>query len=339
GGSNWGFKGREDLGGGLAALFQLQGNLTLPSGVTGGPNSSSGTSFFNQIAMVGLHGDCGDVKFGRQVSPMYWAMASTDSRQGRYFGSSLTALVGINSASGAFIGNNSNASFGSVYNDNAVIYTLPTWHDVTVNLEYALGNTAGSFKANSQQALTAQYARNGLKLSALYYNGYGNNQAAATTLYTGALGSATAAAAAVAAAGITPSANTNRLTSLGALYNWDAYTVHASYFMARNPAHAVVKGGSASLDMWSVGAAWRVTGTMDLSLGYYRMTDNTNRGNSASQLALGLDYLLSKRTTLYVEAADISNRGANMNLSPIYSTPVMANTGVRAWMAGIRHTF
>ena len=46
---------------------------------------------------------------------------STDARQARYFGSVLTALVGLNSASGAFIGNNSNAAFGSIYNDNALV--------------------------------------------------------------------------------------------------------------------------------------------------------------------------------------------------------------------------
>jgi predicted porin len=203
GASNWGLRGTEDLGGGLRALFQIQGNLALDTGVVGGPNSSGTTSMWNQTAAVGVASDWGTIKFGRQVSPTYWAMAATDARAGRYFGSSLTALVGINSASGVFIGDNSNVAFGTVYNDNAILYTSPTWSHVTANVMYAMGETGGKTKANSQQAATAVYDNSRLKLSALFYNGYGNNLPAATALYTRQLGSVAAASAALTARGLT----------------------------------------------------------------------------------------------------------------------------------------
>src|SRR5262249_49326984 len=135
GASNWGMKGREDLGGGLAATFQLQGNFNLKDGTTGGPNSSGTTSFLNQYSTVGLSGTLGQVRVGRTVSPMYWTMASTDARGGRYFGSALTALVGLNSASGAFIGNNSNVAFGTVYNDNAIVYSSPVLYGWKLSAE------------------------------------------------------------------------------------------------------------------------------------------------------------------------------------------------------------
>jgi len=328
GSSNWGLKGVEDLGGGLQATFRLQGNIKTVTGDTGGVNSASTTSFFNQYSTVGLSGGFGSVTLGRQVSPMFAAMASTDARAGRYFGSSLTALIGLNSASGAYIGTNSNAAFGTVYNDNALVYTTPRWNNFSASAEYAFGN--GSGNANAQQALTAQYDANGLKLSALWYNGYGNNLPAATAV----MGAANAAAA-----GFTATANTNRLTSIGALYSWDAYTVSAAYFTARNPANVVVPGGSASLDMWSVGGGWRFAPNMDLTAGYYRIKDNTNAGNTASQFAVGLEYAMSKRTKAYVEAASITNQGANMNLSPVYASTVVANSNVHAVMAGLRHSF
>lgn len=337
GGSNWGMRGSEDLGGGLAATFQLQGNINVKDGSTGGPNSASGTSFFNQFSTVGLRGSFGEVKFGRQVSPMYYAMASTDARGARYFGSVLTGLVGLNSASGAWAGNNSNPAFGTVYNDNAVVYTTPTWNGVTASLEYAFGNVAGSSKANSQQAATLTYDRNGLKLSALYYNGYGNNFATATALYTAAVGAANAPAA-VAAAGFSPTANTNRLESVGALYNIGAFTVSGSYFRARNPAHAVVKNGTDSLDMWTLGGGWRVSNVL-ITAGYYHIKDNRNAGNKASQFAIGAEYYLSKRSALYLEGATVTNHGTNMNLSPVYATAVGANNNVHAVMAGLRHSF
>ncbi|GAB3651909.1 porin [Ramlibacter alkalitolerans] len=339
GASNWGLRGREDLGGGLAATFQLQGNINAKDGTTGGPNSAAGTSFFNQFSTVGLAGAWGEVKVGRQVSPMYYAMASTDARGARYFGSMLTGLVALNSASGVFAGNNSNPAFGTIYNDNAIVYNAPAWNGLSLSAEYAFGDTAGSAKANSQQALAAIYANGGLRLSALWYNGYGNNLGTATALFTAASGSAAAGAAAAAAAGFSPTANTNRLQSVGALYTLGAWTVSGAYMQARNPAHAVVPNGSDRLDLWSVGAGWRPTPLLNVTAGYYRVKDKRNVGNHASQLAVGAEYALSKRTLLYAEGAVVRNAGANMNFSPVYATPVPADTNVHAVMAGIRHTF
>ena len=337
--SNLGFRGSEDLGGGLHALFRLQGNLDIPTGNVGGPNSSSGTSVFNQVSVVGLSGNFGEVQAGRQVSPVYYAMASTDAREARYFGSALTALVGLNSASGAFIGNNSNPSFGTVYNDNAVVYTTPSWNGLTGNLEYAFGGVAGSLKANSQDAATLQYVNAGLKLSALYYTGYGNNLPAATTLYTAATGSATTAATLLSNAGLTQTARTNQLSSVGALYAWDKFSVSSTYFVARNPANVVLKGGSGSLNSWSLAGSWQVSPGVKLTTGYYRINDKTNAGNNATQFALGADYVLSKRTFLYVELASVTNHGNNMNLSPVYGNAVAANTNNHAEMIGVRHNF
>lgn len=339
GASNWGLRGQEDLGGGYGAFFQLQGNVNTGSGAIGGPNSASATAAFNQFSVVGLSGPFGQFKLGRQVTPMYFAMASTDARGARYFGSALTALVGLNSASGVFIGNNSNAAFGAIYNDNAVVYTSPTWQHLTLNLSHAFGAGNGPSRANRQQSATLLYNDGRLRLSALLYDGYGNNLPAATTLYTAALGNAAAGQAAAASAGFTPTAHTNRLVSLGALYTWDAYTVSAAAYRARNPARALVPGGSASLDMWSVAAGWRITPFVNLTAGYYRMTDNTNAGHHAAQFAAGADYSLSKRTTLYAQGAAVRNEGGNMNLSPVYATPVAAGKNVHAWMLGLRHQF
>jgi predicted porin len=339
GGSFWGLRGKEDLGGGWGASFQLQGNINVKDGSTGGPNSTTTTSFFNQFSTVGLSGPFGEVKVGRQVSPMYYAMAATDARAARYFGSVLTGLVAMNSASGAWIGNNSNVAFGTVYNDDAIVYTTPTWHGLTANLEDTIGNTAGSSKANSQRAATLVYGAGGLRLSALYYTGFGNDLPAATTISTLATGSAAAGAAAAAAAGFSPTANTNRLTSLGALYTRGAWTVSTSFFEARNPAHATLPGGSASLDMWTVGAGWKPSGPWNVTAGYYAIKDKTNAGHKATQFAIGAEYSFSARTMVYVEAAQVTNRGANMNLSPIYATPVTADMDVHALMAGLRHSF
>lgn len=339
GGSFWGIRGTEDIGGGTSVNFVLQGNVNVTNGNTGGPNSAGTTSFFNQFATVGVKGAWGEVKFGRQVSPMYYALAATDPRGARYFGSALTGLVALNSASGAWIGNNSNVAFGTIYNDNAVVWNSPNWGGLTVALEYAFGEATNSSRANSQQAATVIYDANGLKLSALYYNGYGNNLPAVTALYTAALGNAASAATAAAAAGFSPTANTNRLTGVGALYTTGPWTVAGQYYQARNPAHAIVKNGSASLDMWDIGGGYRITPALNFTMGYYAVKDNTNAGNKATQFAAGVEYSFSRRTMVYVQAAAMTNHGVNMNFSPVYATPVAANVNVHALMTGIRHSF
>lgn len=338
GASHWGVKGSEDLGGGLRTVFQLQGNVNSANGGTGGANSSGQTSFFNQMSTVGLAGNFGELKIGRQFSPAAWAMQHTDVRGMRYFGSTLTALVGMNSASKAWIGNNSNTAYGTIYNDNAIRYTTPTFGNVTLDFSYAFGEGGG--KANSQQAVTALYSANGLKLSALIYNGYGNNYGTAVALGTAAAGGNPTAGAAVAGnMGFSTKANTNRLYSVGAMYTFGAYTVGGQYFMARNPDKVLVPGGSDSLDMWDLGAAWKVSPAVNLSAAYYQIKDNRNEGHKSTQFVMGMEYFLSKRSWLYLQSAWVTNKGGNMALSPMYATPVAANKNVRAVMAGIRHSF
>ncbi|MDR2334812.1 MAG: porin [Burkholderiaceae bacterium] len=338
GSSNMGFKGVEDLGGGLKATFHLQGNLNLTNGNTGGPNSSGTTSHFNQMSTVGLSGSFGEVKLGRQFSPMAWSMMHTDVRGMRYFGSALTALVSMNAASKAWIGNNSNVAYGTIYDDNTVAYTTPVWNNLKFDFAYSFGEGGG--KANSQQSVTALYSKDGLKLSALYYNGYGNNFGTATALYTAAAnGDAAAGQRAARAAGFSPRANTNRLYSVGALYNVGAYTFGSQYYAARNPSHALMPGGSDSLDMLNLGFGWKPMPLLNILAGYYYVRDNKNEGHKATQFVVGAEYMLSRRTWLYLQGAHVTNKGENMALSPMYATPVAADRNVHAFMVGMRHTF
>lgn len=337
GASVWGLRGKEDLGGGLSAIFQLQAAYNSSTGVVGAGNSSGQVSFFNHFSTVGLAGGFGEVRVGRQASPVFFSLAATDVRQARNFGSALTALVGLNSASGAYIGNNSNAAFSSIYNDRSINYRSPTWNNTTFTLHYAFGPSGG--KEDSQQSASILYKNGGLSLSGLIYNGYGNNLSSATTAFTLREGNAVAGAAAARSAGFSESANTNRLGGAGALYSWDKYTVSAGYYLARNPSKAIVPGGSASMNQWSIGVGYRMNALNNLTAAYYRIDDNTNNGHYAEQLVLGFDYFLSKRTMAYLGGAITKNKGENMGLSPLYASPVAANKNNAAVMLGIRHTF
>jgi len=61
--SRLGFRGTEDLGGGLKANFQLEGKLTPSTGTFG---SSTTNQMFDREAWVGISGGFGDIRMGRQ---------------------------------------------------------------------------------------------------------------------------------------------------------------------------------------------------------------------------------------------------------------------------------
>jgi predicted porin len=66
-----GFRGSEDLGGGLKAEFNLEGSLNSNNGQTGTSNATgtanlSESSFFDRQAWVGVSGGFGSIRMGRQ---------------------------------------------------------------------------------------------------------------------------------------------------------------------------------------------------------------------------------------------------------------------------------
>jgi predicted porin len=72
-GSRIGFKGTEDLGGGLSAIFQLENGFNVDTGA-----QADATRLFNRQAWVGLAGGFGAVKAGRQFTPVYANLGTFD---------------------------------------------------------------------------------------------------------------------------------------------------------------------------------------------------------------------------------------------------------------------
>jgi len=63
--SRLGFRGTEDLGGGLAASFWLEGALSNDDGTPGGQN-------WQRRSTVSLSGNFGEVRLGRDYTPTFW---------------------------------------------------------------------------------------------------------------------------------------------------------------------------------------------------------------------------------------------------------------------------
>ena len=76
-GSRWGLKGQEDLGNGLAAVFNVEAGFNSDDGSTGVTNTFTGNTLtgstgagFNRRAVVGLKGGFGQVLLGRDYTPL-----------------------------------------------------------------------------------------------------------------------------------------------------------------------------------------------------------------------------------------------------------------------------
>jgi predicted porin len=83
--SRIGFRGTEDLGGGLKALFNLEAGVALDTG-------AADSSLFQRRSVVGLQGDFGTVTIGREYSPIAGVAAATDILGQGFYGSNLSAF-------------------------------------------------------------------------------------------------------------------------------------------------------------------------------------------------------------------------------------------------------
>jgi predicted porin len=112
--SIWGFRGTEDLGGGLKANFNLEGHIAADTGAAIGP-------LLRRQSNVGLSSaDFGTVMLGNQYSPAILAFAATDPRGLR---ENFSGLYSWAYNSGALTaGNNGNNDVG-VFVQNAISYS------------------------------------------------------------------------------------------------------------------------------------------------------------------------------------------------------------------------
>ena len=317
--SYWGLKGSEDIGGGYKINFKLQGSFNTTNGKFGLSDTPGTTAMFNQYATVGASGPFGSIDAGRQIIPMIYAMAETDVRGAQYFGSILTAWLGVNQAAG-WPGTSTNAPIGALYDSNALVYNSPKFYGASLALEYAPGGVPGQFQGGTRESAVLKYSNYGLNLSAVYYNGHDTNPFPLTY----------PAAPAVPATGL---AN-NRFYYLGAMYTISGFSISASYGIGKNPANT----NTADFEMASGGLGYQFNSRFKVTSGYYYLKDRNHSANHSSEVAVGAEYNLSTRTKAYAQVGYVDNDGT-MNQTIIYGTPVAPGKNTTAAMVGIRHTF
>jgi predicted porin len=158
--SRIGFKGSEDLGGGLKAIFQLEGGILLDTGESDG-------NLFGRQANVGLQGGFGRVVAGRSYSTTYDFMLPFDP-QGY---SPLYSWATSGNATGG-------RKDGMLTGVNNLIKYQGEFGGVKLGATYGFGETAGSTSDSAKYALAAGYT-GGPFSSALVYDRVNGTAAAA----------------------------------------------------------------------------------------------------------------------------------------------------------------
>lgn len=84
--SRFGLRGREDLGGGLTAVFNLESGFALDSGL-------ADAVFFGRRSVVGLEGSFGSLYLGREYSPIAAVAGAADIFGQGFYGTNLSAFT------------------------------------------------------------------------------------------------------------------------------------------------------------------------------------------------------------------------------------------------------
>jgi len=136
--SRVGFRGTEDLGSGLRAIFQFETGVNVDSGSNigqGGQANASSGFWASRDSFVGLDSNYGRVTFGRQS--MYWANGVNAQFAANYINTEIPWTNGTN------LGRISLQGAAVARVSNTVQYTSPT---------FAGMNITGSYSTNLQEA-------------------------------------------------------------------------------------------------------------------------------------------------------------------------------------------
>lgn len=305
--SRLGFRGTEDLGGGLQAVFVLENGLAVDTGTVG-----QGNRLFGRQAYVGLKGGYGTLMLGRQVNMTFLSMVKSD-----VLGPNLFSMSSID----PYIPN--------ARSDNAIGY-LGTFSDVTVGATYSFGrdaSTAGGPSATGCPGEVAGNAKACRQVTALL--GYDNKAYGVTASYDILYGNTGAAA------GLSTSDSSDRRITLNG-YAMVGTTRIGAGVMARKKV-AATRANDLESDLYYVGASYPLSPALQLD-GQVARHDVKGSANDSTLTVLRLTYNFSKRTAVYGSLGHMKNAGAAALALDAGGT-VGAGLSQSGISAGVRHAF
>ncbi|MDB5817572.1 MAG: gram-negative porin family protein [Rhizobacter sp.] len=322
--SRLGFRGVEDLGGGLRASFHLEAALAPDTGTAGGSNNLStgavtngagSSALFNRRATVSLLGGFGEVRLGRDYDPTFWNLTNFDPFGTNGVGSSLNMVSTLGSGVGTLVRAN-----------NSIGYFLP-------------GNLGGLYGQAMVAAGEGAQAVTGVGAAAT--PGAGNKY------YGGRVGYAAGPFDVAVAYGQTTSFTGEKYKLGNVAGSWDfgVAKIMAQYINAKYDATSTLSGaiGDRKQVNYLLGAVVPV-GAGEFHASYDRANQSGagTGSNDANLMALGYVYNLSKRTALYGNIARIDNKGAqafSVNGSITGTSLLTGGRDSTGYEVGVRHSF
>ncbi|QCP54102.1 porin [Trinickia violacea] len=277
--------GREDLGGGLKAVFDLTNQFTLGTG-----SFMPGQSLFGRNAYVGLDDQqWGRITLGNQYDFMvdslffglddaaFYAQGVYDFRNGPF-----AKLALPNNPTGAFDWDR----MAGERVQNSVKYLSPTIDGFSAGAMYGFGNVAGSIGAGNAQSFGLNYV-----------NGPFGANAAYTLTKT-------------AVAGVQDSV---RNWGVGAHYHIGNVVTTALFTTVHNNLNGAGVWQAEVGAAYSFDSPWLISGVYSYMKGNSVVDDN-----HAHQLTAEVQYNFSKRTNVYVAAVyQRANQGANAQINDV----------------------
>lgn len=303
--SRIGFRGIEDLGGGLQVVFTLESGLALDTGT-----SQQGNRLFGRQASVGLKGAFGTVTLGRQINMTYIAGQKAD-----VMGPNLFAIGSIDPYLPNARSDNAIGYLGN-FNNFVVGATYSTGRDSSAAGGPAAtgcaGEVAGNSKACRQVTALFGYEIPAYGLNASYDILYGNTGAAA---------------------GLTSSDNSDRRITVNGYFKVGEGKIGAG--VVDRTTRAVT--GLTESDLYFLGASYPVTPLTTLDAQVAKR-DVKNSTADATMLVARLTYYFSKRTAVYGGIGRMKNSGLSAIALDAGGSVGVGKTqnGV---MGGLRHSF
>ncbi|MDO9006227.1 MAG: porin [Aquabacterium sp.] len=306
--SRLGFKGSEDLGGGLRANFALETAIKADTGANGNTASGATVRFFDRAAWVGLQGGFGELRLGR-----------IDSSIGALAGD--TKILGAQAYDDFKI---AKTRAGDSYRrvDNAITYVLPTFlpglsaqlqYSTAVGTSGAVGTELSGVDAGKAYGLSVKYAAGPFSAGLGYLSAKdesaataGDQKANATLLYAG--------------------------YDFGVLKLTGYYDTETKVSGADRLVLAGIRVGVPITANFSVQAS--LAQASNVAVGAVTNSDH----DDATIAAIKAVYNLSKRTSVYGLVTNVNNESlSNLNVSGVALTELGKSS--RGIAFGIAHAF
>lgn len=276
--SRIGFRGSEDLGGGLKAIFVLENGFGPDSGTL-----NQGGRLFGRQALVGVSGGWGELTAGRTYSMMFLSLFDLD-----IIGPSQFSIGSID------------PYLPNARHDNSIAYK-GVFKGLTVGATYSLGRDASSAGGPSatncggENATDSRACRNWSAM--VRYDGTNWGALAAYDRYNGGTGAA-------AAFSPTSSALSDSRLNVGGYVKYGSFKVGGGLLSRNNEGSST----SPKSRLAYIGAAYSITPTLVVD-GQLARRDVRGSASDTNMYLLRSTYHLSKRTAVYGMVGHIDNDG------------------------------